>query len=46
MKYYLISGGKGDTSVLRPSVMCAVPTVLDKIYKVESVKNSGDDLTN
>ena len=28
-----ISGAKGDATILRPSVMCSVPAVLDKIYK-------------
>ena len=27
------AGGKGDATILRPNIMCAVPTVLDKIYK-------------
>ena len=26
-------GSKGDTSVLRPTLMCAVPLVIDRIYK-------------
>ena len=26
-------GHKGDCSVLRPSLMCAVPLVIDRIYK-------------
>eukprot|EP00095_Tigriopus_kingsejongensis_P008538 maker-scaffold81_size397536-snap-gene-2.20 protein:Tk08538 transcript:maker-scaffold81_size397536-snap-gene-2.20-mRNA-1 annotation:"long-chain-fatty-acid-- ligase 3" len=27
------AGAKGDASVLRPTVMCAVPLILDRIYK-------------
>ena len=27
------SGSKGDATILQPNIMCAVPTVLDKIYK-------------
>jgi long-chain acyl-CoA synthetase len=26
-------GSKGDCSVLKPSCMCAVPLVIDRIYK-------------
>ena len=31
-------GGKGDASILRPTVMACVPLVLDRIYK--GVKDS------
>ena len=26
-------GGKGDCTVLKPTLMCAVPLVIDRIYK-------------
>ena len=29
----IMPGAKGDTSILKPSVMTAVPVILDKIYK-------------
>jgi len=29
----IMPGAKGDATILRPSVMCSVPAVLDKIYK-------------
>ena len=27
------AGSKGDCSILRPTLMCAVPLVIDRIYK-------------
>ena len=30
---YIKPGGKGDASVLRPTVMAAVPLIIDRIYK-------------
>jgi len=37
-------GGTGDTTVLRPTFMCAVPLVLDRIFKgiQEKVNKKGD----
>ncbi|QQP54516.1 Longchainfattyacid-CoA ligase 3-like [Caligus rogercresseyi] len=29
----VMKGSKGDCSVLRPTLMCAVPLVIDRIYK-------------
>ena len=36
-------GYKGDASVLRPTFMCAVPLIMDRIYKniIESVEKRG-----
>ena len=31
--HHIIAGTKGDCTVLRPSLMCAVPLVIDRIYK-------------
>ena len=37
-------GGTGDTTILRPTLMCAVPLVLDRIFKgiQEKVNKKGD----
>ena len=37
-------GGKGDASILRPTVMACVPLVLDRIYKgvKENVRKKGE----
>ena len=39
----VMPGAKGDATILRPSVMCAVPVILDKIYKGihANIKKSG-----
>ena len=36
-------GNKGDASVLRPTMMCAVPLIMDRIYKniIDSVEKRG-----
>jgi len=36
-------GSKGDASVLKPTMMCAVPLILDRIYKniTDSIKKRG-----
>ena len=36
-------GSKGDASVLRPTMMCAVPLIMDRIYKniIDSVEKRG-----
>lgn len=36
-------GCKGDANVLRPTLMCAVPLILERIYKsiVETMKRKG-----
>ena len=31
--YYIFLGDKGDAAILQPSTMCAVPTVVERIYK-------------
>ena len=37
-------GGKGDASVLKPTIMFCVPLILDRIYKgvTENVKKKGE----
>ena len=37
-------GGKGDASVLRPTIMFCVPLILDRIYKgvTENIKKKGE----
>lgn len=39
----IMSGDKGDAAILKPTVMAAVPTVLDKVYKglTAKIKSSG-----
>jgi long-subunit acyl-CoA synthetase (AMP-forming) len=36
-------GQKGDASVLKPTIMCVVPLILDRIYKniIDSVNKRG-----
>jgi long-subunit acyl-CoA synthetase (AMP-forming) len=36
-------GQKGDASVLKPTMMCVVPLILDRIYKniIDSVNKRG-----
>jgi len=40
----VVKGGTGDTTILRPTLMCAVPLVLDRIFKgiQEKVNKKGD----
>ena len=40
----IAKGGTGDTTILRPTLMCAVPLVLDRIFKgiQEKVNKKGD----
>ena len=40
----IIKGGVGDTVILKPTLMCAVPLVLDRIFKgiQEKVNKKGD----
>ncbi len=39
----VVKGQKGDASILRPTIMAAVPLMLDRIYKAinEKVKRGG-----
>ena len=44
----IIKGEKGDISVLQPTVMIAVPIILDRLYKGirMNIKNKGDSFEN
>ena len=39
------AGSKGDANVLRPTLMCAVPLILERIYKsiVDTMRRQGKD---
>ena len=39
----VVKGQKGDASILKPTIMAAVPLMLDRIYKAinEKVKKAG-----
>ena len=39
------AGSKGDANVLRPTLMCAVPLILERIYKsiVDTMRRQGRD---
>ena len=45
MSTKVMRGQKGDASVLKPTMMCVVPLILDRIYKniIDSVSKRGDN---
>jgi long-subunit acyl-CoA synthetase (AMP-forming) len=46
-RYTMRSFAQGDATMLRPTVMCAVPLVLDRIYKgvKSNIKKKGEFTT-
>ena len=41
----IVKGGTGDCTVLRPTLMCGVPLILERIYKsiVDTMRRQGRD---